>query len=168
MASRLMSAYGNLAGARTDIGRNLSDIAVPSSRGMKARKAGDLMEIALGKNDLEMMRQIIIGCSRSGINGLDIQINTMNRIKNNYRAEETRLLKEYDDLMKKAKDPNTSPSMKTYLMDKANNKKVNASKARNPQILYRQGIIKLYEEKRKFPEVFGEVTEADKKLIKSL
>ena len=27
MASRLMSAYGNLAGARTDIGRNLSDIA---------------------------------------------------------------------------------------------------------------------------------------------
>tara|TARA_R110001606_G_scaffold173757_3_gene320191 strand:+ start:267 stop:6890 length:6624 start_codon:yes stop_codon:yes gene_type:complete len=147
---------------------NLSDIAVPSSRGMTARKAGDLMEIALGQNDLEMMRQIIIGCSRSGINGLDIQINTMNRIKNNYRAEETRLLKEYDDLMKKAKDPNTSPSMKTYLMDKANNKKVNASKARNPQILYRQGIIKLYEEKRKFPEVFGEVTEADKKLIKSL
>ena len=147
---------------------NLSDIAVPSSRGMTARKAGDLMEIALGKNDLEMMRQIIIGCSRSGINGLDIQINTMNRIKNNYRAEETRLLKEYDDLMKKAKDPNTSPSMKKHLMDKANNKKVNASKAKNPQILYRQGIIKLYEEKRKFPEVFGEVTEADKKLIKSL
>ena len=27
MANRLMSAYGNLAQARTDIGRNLSDIA---------------------------------------------------------------------------------------------------------------------------------------------
>ena len=27
MANRLMSAYGNVAKARTDIGRNLSDIA---------------------------------------------------------------------------------------------------------------------------------------------
>ena len=45
MANRLMSAYGNLASARTDIGRNLSDIAgigIEMEYGPEGRIAGGM------------------------------------------------------------------------------------------------------------------------------
>jgi len=45
MANRLMSAYGNLASARTDIGRNLSDIAgigIEMEYGSEGRIAGQM------------------------------------------------------------------------------------------------------------------------------
>ena len=47
MANRLMSAYGNLAGARTDIGRSLSDIAgigIEMEYGKEGRIAGQMAQ----------------------------------------------------------------------------------------------------------------------------
>jgi hypothetical protein len=47
MANRLMSAYGNLAQARTDIGRNLSDIAgigIEMEYGKEGRIAGEMAQ----------------------------------------------------------------------------------------------------------------------------
>ena len=134
----------------------LSNIAVPSSRGMTARKAGDLMEIALAANDTEMMRQIFIGCSRNEINALDILENTMNRMKSDYRIEETRLLRKADELFAKANDPKTKPQDRDYLMNKAAEKRQDAQFAKKPQLLYKLGLRKLKVGRIKFPDVFGE------------
>jgi hypothetical protein len=133
-----------------------SNIAVPSSRGMTARKAGDLMEIALAANDEEMMRQIFIGCSRNKINALDIFEGTMNRMKSDYRIEETRLLREADELMAKANDPKTPSHDKTYLMKRAAQKIEDAKLAQKPQALFKIAMGKLKQGKIQFPEVFGE------------
>ena len=133
-----------------------SNIAVPSSRGMTSRKAGDLMEIALAANDEEMMRQIFIGCSRNKINALNIFEGTMNRMKRDYRIEETKLLREADELMAKAKDPKTPSYDKTYLMKRAAQKIEDAKLAQKPQALFKIAMGKLKQGKIQFPEVFGE------------
>jgi len=135
-----------------------SNIAVPSSRGMTARKAGDLMEIALTANDEEMMRQIFIGCSRNKINGLGILEGTMSRMKRDYRIEETRMLRKADQLEAKANDSKTRPVDKAYLMKQAAMMRTNSELAQKPQALYKIGLAKLQEGKILFPDVFGELT----------
>ena len=133
-----------------------SNIAVPSSRGMTARKAGDLMEIALAANDKEMMRQIFIGCSRNKINALDIFDGTMNRMKRDYRIEETRLLREADELMAKANDPKTPSHDKTYLMKRAAQKIEDAKLAQKAEALFKIAMGKLKQGQIQFPKVYGE------------
>jgi hypothetical protein len=133
-----------------------SNVFIPSSRGMTARGASNLMEVALSNNDEEMMRQIFIGCSRNKINALDIFEGTMNRMKRDYRIEETRLLREADELMAKANDPKTPSHDKKYLMEQAVIKIENAKLAQKPQSLFKIAMGKLKQGKIQFPEVFGE------------
>jgi len=116
------------------------------------------MEIALTNNDTEMMRQIFIGCSRNKINGLNILKGTMGRMKSDYRIEETRLLREANELEAKANDINTRPVDRAYLFKKAAEKRKNAEFAQKPQALYKIGLAKLQEGKILFPDVFGELT----------
>jgi hypothetical protein len=66
MANRLMSAYGNLASARTDIGRNLSDIAgigIEMEYGSEGRIAGQ-MEQSRIKRQTEAMSLILEGIQK--------------------------------------------------------------------------------------------------------
>ena len=139
-----------------------TNLFAPSSKGMTARKAGDLMEIALTNNDTEMMRQIFIGCSRNKINGLDIFSGTMGRMKRDYRAEETRSLREADQLEAEALKPETKPYDKTRLLEKAARKRENAALARKPQQLFKVALGKLNNAKRLFPDVFGEYKSLEK------
>ena len=133
-----------------------TNLFAPSSKGMTARGAGDLMEIALTNNDTEMMRQIFIGCSRNKINALDIFEGTMNRMKRDYRIEETRLSREADELEAKSRDPKTRPHDKKYLLDKAAEKRADAKLAQKPQQLFKIAEAKLKNGQILFPDVFGE------------
>ena len=143
-----------------------SNLAVPSSRGMTAGKAGDLMEIALTANDEEMMRQIFIGCSRNKINGLGILEGTMSRMKRDYRIEETRMLRKADQLEAKANDSKTRPVDKAYLMKQAAMMRTNSELAQKPQALYKIGLAKLQEGKILYPDVFGELTKDEINTLK--
>ena len=144
------------------------DIAVPSSKGITGRKASELLEISLVNNDTEMMRQVFIACARNKINPEDIFKNTTRRLIVEYRNEETRLLKDIDEILAKVNDPSTRPQDRDYLMNKIKDKQKNVLMSKIPQKLFKKSLIDLIKLKKKYPDIFGEITKEDKERLKSM
>jgi len=136
---------------------NASDFVVPSSKGMTSRSAGKLMETALIINDLEMIRQVVIACTFNQINSVKVFDNTKSRMIIEYRAEETRLLKEIKDLEEAINNPKTKPQDKGYYMKKIAEKKADILLSKDSKLMLEIILPKIMEAQILYPDVFGEL-----------
>ena len=141
--------FSTQAALRKDKEWKAYNLFVPSGAGMTRRKASDLFEIALSRNDDEMARQVLIGAYRNGIDG-----ETMNRMVSDYHSEELRYIKEAKEFEAKSKEAKTAAD-KAYYLKRAAIKRTESVKISNSSGMIKVALAKLKVAKIKHPNIFG-------------
>ena len=110
------------------------------------------MEIAIGANDYEYLRQVMIGCYRNNLDGYKVFSYTLQSMVGDYVSDESRLLKtaeEFEELAKKAKGV-----LQATYYKKAANIRIDAKAANQSRARIIQALDELKTAKIKFPDVF--------------
>jgi len=129
LAVRTPLPFSTQSMLRKDKEWKLTYLFVPGSKGMTRRRAKDLYEIALHRNDFNMVREVALGCHRNGIDGIKLGEDKFSEISSDYYSEQTRYIKDADTLFKMASKA-TTVGEKRRLYQKAVQAQRNAELAR--------------------------------------